>query len=93
MIGVAPLIAVLAFILRVTGGRYLSTDDACIRARKLMVSSDVSGLVSEVAVQEGEKERRCDRATYCFASIPSSSRSRWRTPRPSRRRPPLACNR
>jgi multidrug resistance efflux pump len=39
MIGVALLIAVLAFILRVTGGRYLSTDDACIRARKLMVSS------------------------------------------------------
>ncbi|WP_238125017.1 HlyD family secretion protein [Xanthobacter sp. NM-25] len=37
-----------------TGGRYVSTDDAYVRAAKLMVSTDVSGLVTEVDVHEGQ---------------------------------------
>jgi membrane fusion protein (multidrug efflux system) len=36
------------------GGRYASTDDAYIQAGKLLVSPDVSGLVSSVNVHEGQ---------------------------------------
>lgn len=36
------------------GGRYVSTDNAYVRAAKLMVSTDVSGIVSSVDVKEGE---------------------------------------
>jgi membrane fusion protein (multidrug efflux system) len=60
LLGVPLLVAVAAFTLWVTGGRYVSTDDAYIRARKLMVTADVSGLVSEVAVHEGDKVRQGD---------------------------------
>ena len=42
-----------AFWLR--GGRWVSTDNAYIRAPKLMVSTDVSGIVSSVEVKEGER--------------------------------------
>jgi len=48
----------LAFWL--TGGRYVSTDDAYIDANKLLVSSDVSGTVSEVDVKEGQAVHRGD---------------------------------
>jgi membrane fusion protein (multidrug efflux system) len=42
------------------GGRYVSTDDAYVEANKLMVSSDVSGLVLEVDVKEGQSVHRGD---------------------------------
>ena len=42
------------------GGRYVSTDDAYIRASKLMVSTDVSGIVSSVDVHEGQLVRAGD---------------------------------
>jgi membrane fusion protein, multidrug efflux system len=35
-------------------GRYVSTDNSYVRAAKLMVSTDVSGLVSSVEVHEGQ---------------------------------------
>jgi membrane fusion protein (multidrug efflux system) len=37
-----------------SGGRWISTDNAYVRAPKLMVSTDVSGLVSSVEVKEGQ---------------------------------------
>src|SRR5579871_3738772 len=49
---IAVVVGGLAFWL--TGGRYVSTDDAFVDANKLLVSTDVSGLVSEVDVKEGE---------------------------------------
>jgi membrane fusion protein (multidrug efflux system) len=42
------------------GGRYVSTDDAYVAADKLMVSTDVSGLVLEVEVTEGESVKKGD---------------------------------
>jgi membrane fusion protein (multidrug efflux system) len=60
MIGVPALVALVAFFLWYTGGRYVSTDNAYIRAPKLMVSSDVSGLVSHVLVREGQPVRKGD---------------------------------
>jgi membrane fusion protein (multidrug efflux system) len=46
------LVAAVTFWLR--GGRYVSADDAYVRAAKLMVSTDVSGIVTEVDVREGQ---------------------------------------
>jgi membrane fusion protein (multidrug efflux system) len=43
-----------------TGGRYVTTDDAYIDADKLLVSSDVSGTVAEVDVKEGQIVHRGD---------------------------------
>lgn len=60
MLGVPLLVALIAFVLWVTGGRYVSTDNAYVHAPKLMVSSDVSGLVSEVYVHEGQSVRKGD---------------------------------
>src|SRR5215469_15967479 len=51
--GVAAVV-VVSLALWLTGDRYVSNEDAYVRANKLMVSTDVSGLVSTVAVREGE---------------------------------------
>ncbi len=65
MIGGPLLVAVIAAAMWITGGRYVSTDNAYIHARKLMVSADVSGIVSDVLVHEGQ------------ALPPPSSRRPW----------------
>jgi membrane fusion protein (multidrug efflux system) len=58
---VAPAIAVVAgLVFYMMGGRYVSTDDAYVHAAKLMVSTDVSGLVSEVDVHEGQAVKAGD---------------------------------
>ncbi len=54
MVGGILFVAIAAGTLWLRGGRYVSTDDSYIRAAKLMVSTDVSGLVSSVDVHEGE---------------------------------------
>src|SRR5215472_4497686 len=51
--GVAAVAAV-SLALWLTGDRYVSNEDAYVRAAKLMVSTDVSGLVSTVDVREGQ---------------------------------------
>jgi len=51
--GVAAVAAV-ALVLWLTGGRYTGTDDAYIQAAKLMVTTDVSGLVQSVEVKQGQ---------------------------------------
>jgi len=58
---VLPGLALLAAgLFYLAGGRYVSTDDAYIRASKLMVSTDVSGIVSSVDVHEGQLVRADD---------------------------------
>ena len=58
---IVPIIAVVAGLwLYMLGGRFVSTDDAYIHAAKLMVSTDVSGLVSEVDVREGQPVKAGD---------------------------------
>src|SRR6266851_1433961 len=52
------LVAALTFWLR--GGRFVSTDDAYVRAGKLMVSTDVSGIVTDVDVREGQAVKAGD---------------------------------
>jgi membrane fusion protein (multidrug efflux system) len=48
----AVLVGSAVFWLR--GGRYASTDDAYVQAAQLLVTTDVSGLVSSVNVREGQ---------------------------------------
>ncbi len=55
--GVAAVVAV-SLTLWLTGGRYVSTDDSYVHAAKLMVSTDVSGLVKDVDVREGQTVRK-----------------------------------
>ncbi|MCB4770288.1 HlyD family secretion protein [Ancylobacter sp. Lp-2] len=55
MLGGIAVVALGAGYFWLTGGRYVSTDDAYVRAGKLMVSTDVSGLVTDVDVKEGQQ--------------------------------------
>lgn len=58
---VVPLLAVAAgVLLYLMGGRYVSTDDAYVHGAKLMVSTDISGLVSSVDVREGQTVKAGD---------------------------------
>ncbi|MDZ4868726.1 MAG: HlyD family secretion protein [Alphaproteobacteria bacterium] len=60
MVGVPALVALVAAYMYFTGGRYVSTDDAYVRAAKLMVTAEVSGVVSEVDVKEGQTVKAGD---------------------------------
>jgi len=55
--GVAA-VAAIALVLWLTGGRYVGTDDSYVHAAKLMVSTDVSGLVQDVDVREGQRVKK-----------------------------------
>ena len=60
MLGGVVAVAVGTLVFWLQGGRYVSTDDAYIDSNKLMVSTDVSGLVQEVDVKEGQMVRAGD---------------------------------
>ena len=51
--GTAAVVIVSVFVY-FTGGRYVGTDDSYVRAQKLMVTTDVSGLVKSVNVKQGQ---------------------------------------
>ena len=54
MIGGVVLVALVAGYVWLTGGRYVTTDDAYVRAAKVNQSAEVSGIVTEVDVHEGQ---------------------------------------
>ena len=47
-------IAIVSLAFWLTGGRYVGTDDSYVHAAQLMVSTDVSGLVTDVDVHQGQ---------------------------------------
>jgi membrane fusion protein (multidrug efflux system) len=52
---VAPAAALLlGLIVYLSGGRYVSTDNAYIGAQKVLVTPDISGKVAHIAVREGQ---------------------------------------
>ena len=57
--GIFP-VAAAALVLWLRAGRYASTDNAYVHAAKLMVATDVSGLVSSVEVREGQAVKAGD---------------------------------
>lgn len=60
MVGGIAVIAVASLLIWWTGGRYVSIDNAYVGANKLLISTDVSGIVQEVTVQEGQKVKAGD---------------------------------
>jgi membrane fusion protein (multidrug efflux system) len=58
MFGGIALVAIASLAFWLMGGRYVSTDDAYVQAAKLMVSTDVSGLVQDVHVHEGQHVKK-----------------------------------
>ena len=55
MAGGVAVVAVAALLMWLEGGGTVTSDDAYVEADKLAVSTDVSGIVSEIAVHEGEQ--------------------------------------
>jgi membrane fusion protein, multidrug efflux system len=60
MIGGIVAVAIASGAYWLTGGGTVSIDDAYVRAAKLSVATDVSGIVSEVAVKEGQHVHKGD---------------------------------
>jgi membrane fusion protein (multidrug efflux system) len=55
MAGGTIIVVIGTFAFWLQGGRYASTDDAYVDSAKVLVTTDVSGLVSTVNVHEGEQ--------------------------------------
>jgi membrane fusion protein (multidrug efflux system) len=60
MLGGIAAVAVGATLWWLNGGRYVSIDDAYVRAAKLAVSDDISGIIGEVDVREGQHVKAGD---------------------------------
>jgi membrane fusion protein (multidrug efflux system) len=60
MLGGIIAVVIGAGLYWVTGGRVVSIDDAYVRAAKEVVATDVSGLVAEVPVREGQRVAKGD---------------------------------
>jgi membrane fusion protein (multidrug efflux system) len=60
MLGGIVAVAVGATHWWLAGGRYVSIDDAYVRAAKLAVSDDISGIIGEVDVHEGQHVKAGD---------------------------------
>ena len=60
MLGGIAVVVVGAFTLWLHGGRYVSVDNAYIRAAKLSLSTDVSGMIAEIPVKEGQRVKQGD---------------------------------
>ena len=52
------LIAGIAFYL--SGGRYVTTDDAYVGAQKVLITPDISGKIDKVTVKEGQQVHKGD---------------------------------
>jgi len=60
MLGGIAIVAVASLTLWLMGGRFVSIDNAYVRAAKMTLSNDVSGIVMDVAVQEGSRVKKGD---------------------------------
>lgn len=58
MLGGIFVVIVVSAVLWFSSGRYIDTDDAYVRAAKLMVTTDVSGLVKTVNVRAGQHVKK-----------------------------------
>ena len=58
MIGGIGAVIIVSLAVWLFGGRFTGTDDSYVRAQKLMVTTDVSGLVKTVDVVEGQHVKK-----------------------------------
>ena len=54
LIGVPALAVIIGLGVYLSGGRYISTDNAYVGAQKVLITPDISGKVSLVTVREGQ---------------------------------------
>jgi membrane fusion protein (multidrug efflux system) len=58
---VLPLVAAtLGIVFYLSGGRYVTTDDAYVGAQKVLITPDISGKIEKVVVREGQEVRDGD---------------------------------
>jgi membrane fusion protein (multidrug efflux system) len=58
---VLPLIALIAgLFFYLSGGRYVTTDDAYVGAQKVLITPEVSGKIDKVTVKEGQHVKKGD---------------------------------
>src|SRR6185312_5862735 len=58
---VLPLIALIAGLtFYLSGGRYVTTDDAYVGAQKVLITPEVSGKIDKVSVKEGQHVKTGD---------------------------------
>jgi len=55
MAGVPTLALLAGLALYLSGGRYISTDNAYVGAQKVLITPDISGKVSRVLIREGQR--------------------------------------
>jgi membrane fusion protein (multidrug efflux system) len=55
LLGGPLVVAVVVGWMWLTGGRYVSTDNAYVKADKLNLAADVAGFVAEIKVKEGDR--------------------------------------
>ncbi|HKS86729.1 MAG TPA: HlyD family secretion protein [Pseudolabrys sp.] len=54
LVGVPALAALVGLGIYLSGGRYISTDNAYVGAQKVLITPDISGKITHVAVHEGQ---------------------------------------
>ncbi len=54
LVGLPALAVLIGLVLYLSGGRYISTDNAYVGAQKVLITPDISGKVVHVAVREGQ---------------------------------------
>ena len=60
LVAIPTLAALVGSIFYLSGGRYISTDNAYVGAQKVLITPDVSGKVVHVGVREGQQVRPGD---------------------------------
>ena len=55
LIGLPAAALIVGFGIYITGGRYISTDNAYVGAQKVLITPDISGKVINVTVREGQR--------------------------------------
>jgi membrane fusion protein (multidrug efflux system) len=54
LVGLPALAVVIGLGLYLSGGRYISTDNAYVGAQKVLITPDISGKVTHIAIREGQ---------------------------------------
>jgi membrane fusion protein, multidrug efflux system len=54
LVGLPAAAVLIGFAIYISGGRYVSTDNAYVGAQKVLITPDISGKVINVAVREGQ---------------------------------------
>ncbi len=54
LVGVPALAAIIGLGFYLSGGRYISTDNAYVGAQKVLITPDISGKITHVAIREGQ---------------------------------------